>query len=371
MTGTRLLVIAAALGMAAACTAEPAGMQDGPRRLAADFIEEFHVGDDPSEHQFAELSEVVFAPDGRLVVLDAKDFTVTAYDTEGNPVGSGWGSRGEGPGEFPAEPGSMAVSDDGILAIASLTRLDLFTLDGTVVNSRLIRPLRVREIAFFAGDSMVATVNRGPIMGDVPTELMRLTDAEVLWTSPPIPSIFGDMPFAIWQPAAVFLPLRDGRVAIGISDAYDLQVLDVATSRTVGRISRDVPLRGPTDEFMETQRQELIAIGGEDSPLVQRLSPLHPFPVLTRALTGPPGHTIWIGRGTGIGDALASPVGNSMSDWTHRHYDLFDGDSYEYTGTVVLPENFILMAADSERIAGLSRGPFGIPSVRVLRVEID
>ena len=144
----------------------------------------------------------------------------------------------------------------------------------------------------------------------------------------------------------------------------------MSTGLTVGRIARDVTLRGPTDEFMENLREEMIQISGEDAPLVQRLAPSDPFPVITNVLTGPPGNTIWIGRGTGIGEALASPVGNSMDDWTFQHYDLFDGDSYGYIGTVETPDNLLLMAGDATRIAGFQRGVFDIQAVRVLRVDI-
>lgn len=81
-----------------ACADAPAEVQDGPRRLSVEFTETFHVGDDPSEHQFARVSEMAFAPDGALVVLDADDYTITVYDTGGNRIAR-WGGEGDGPGE--------------------------------------------------------------------------------------------------------------------------------------------------------------------------------------------------------------------------------------------------------------------------------
>lgn len=206
---------------------------------------------------------------------------------------------------------------------------------------------------------------------DRSTELVRIEDAETMWSSPPIPALLGTSPLSMWQPMAVFGPLWDGRVAIGMSDAYDLRVFDVSTGRTVGSITRDVPMRGPSDEFMETLREETREIFGEGSPVYQRLAASDPFPIITEVVTGPPGRTIWIGRGTGIDDEFASPVGESMDDWEFHHYDLFDGDTYEYLGTVDIPGDLLLMAGDAERIAGFQRGPFGVHSVRVLRVELN
>lgn len=63
-------------------------------------------------------------------------------------------------------------------------------------------------------------------------------------------------------------------------------------------------------------------------------------------------------------------MGDGTEDWTLRMYDLFDGDDYQYLGTVEIPENLILMAGDSERVAGVHRGALGVESVYVLRVEL-
>ena len=46
------------------------GELDGPRRLAAEFAEEFHVGDERSERQFVRVTSMAFGPNGQLVVTD-------------------------------------------------------------------------------------------------------------------------------------------------------------------------------------------------------------------------------------------------------------------------------------------------------------
>ncbi len=51
-------------------------------------------------------------------------------------------------------------------------------------------------------------------------------------------------------------------------------------------------------------------------------------------------------------------------------YDLFDGDSYDYIGTIRAPPGITLMAGSSERIAGVHTDTLGVQSVRVLRVDL-
>ena len=358
------LLPTACLALVVGCADAPAEGRDGPRLLSVDFTEEFRVGDDPDEHQFSMISAMAFAPGGELVVVDGHDFAVIVFDEAGN-LTANWGREGDGPGEFPHAPDELAISDAGTVAVETFTRIDLFTLDGSYVTSRVVRPLRVHSFAFYSDEAMVAIGERGAVGNTRTPELVRLDDGEVLWTSSPVPSITGDGPISMWQGLPTFLALWDGRAAIGMSDAYDLRVLDVASGRTVGRIERDVPLKGPTDEFMDATRAEMAG-----TPVAGRLEASHPFPVVMNPQVGPPGRTVWIGRGAGIGDSLSPPVGRSMSDWTHRQYDLFDGDTYEYLGTVEIPEGFILMTGDETRIAGFERAAFDVQTVRVLRVEV-
>ena len=95
------------------------------------------------------------------------------------------------------------------------------------------------------------------------------------------------------------------------------------------------------------------------------------LPVLQDVFLGPPGRTVWVRRGMGVDDELSPPVGTSATEWTLRLYDLFDGLSYEYIGTVEVPEELIVMAGDSERIAGVHTDPLDVQSVRVLRVTLN
>ncbi len=144
-----------------------------------------------------------------------------------------------------------------------------------------------------------------------------------------------------------------------MSDQYDLVVLDASTGHEVGRISREIPLRGPSDDFADRFLGDMPELRG-------RVTIAETFPVITGVFTGPPDQTVWIRRGMGVGDSLAPPVGD-MDDWTFLLYDLFSGETYEYLATVEIPPRLELMAGDATRVAGVQRSAMGEHTVRVMR----
>lgn len=121
------------IALAVACVDASPESPEGRRQLSVEFTEEFHVGDDPSEHQFARVSGMAFTPGGALVVLDADDYTVTVYDTGGNRIAR-WGGEGDGPGEWPFTPRSLAMSPRGVVATEVSGRIDLFSTDGAFTH---------------------------------------------------------------------------------------------------------------------------------------------------------------------------------------------------------------------------------------------
>ena len=179
--------------------------------------------------------------------------------------------------------------------------------------------------------------------------------------------------FEISPPHLEFVFLGMGRIAAGRSDEYDLTVLDANTGRKLGSINRDVTLRTPSEAYLEGLREEVRAdLQGEITPRIsaalEQMPHAERFPVVTGGFAGPPGgRTVWIRRGMGVGDPLAPPP---QPSWSFLLYDLFDGDSYEYRGTVEIPDGITLMAGDATRVAGRHRDELGVHSVRVLRVEV-
>ena len=366
----RLAAILAGLVLWVACAADtPAGVSES-WVIASVFTDAFWVGDDASEYQFADIPAMAFAPNGHLIVLDGHDAIV--LDSSGQTVAT-WGGQGEGPGEFLTTPSRMTISREATVAVESFRRVDVLTLEGELIGTHLLDSLNVSEVAFDDRGRVVARVIPGVIRGagDDGTRrehVMRLTDREVLWSSPTLPP---RADFSLWSPHVELAGLDRGRIAVGVSDRYDLAVLDAATGRQRGRITRDVPLRGPSEEFRERSRNEMLAMVREnDDPMIvtaiESIEYPERSPVITRVFTGPPDRAIWVRRGMGVADSLAP---DELSE-SYRLYDLFDGDSSQYIGTVEIPEDLTLMAGDSDRVAGVHRDELGVPSVRVLSVEI-
>ena len=367
------LVIATLLALAGpACTDErPGQAAPKPWMLDTEFTESFHTGDESHERQFARITSMAFAPNGHLVVVDRDNFAVSVLDRSGTEI-TRWGAEGQGPSEFEARPVSVAVSDAGMVAIRSFQRIDMFTLDGEPVRSH-VADVAMLDLAFDAQGGVVARTRpvRGleAVMGEegVREQVMRVPDGDVLWTAPrpgPPPGSF-----QLGAVHALLADLGQGRIVVGVNDEYDLTVLDASSGRKLGSATRDVTLRGPTEAFNDAIRAEGLATATTelDRSIANSMVYGDPFPVVVSTLGGPPGGAVWVRRGIGVGDDLAPPVGDG--NWTLVLYDLFHGDSYEYIGTVELPQGLTLMAGDSERVAGVHTDDLGVHSVRVLRVD--
>ncbi|MYA10953.1 MAG: hypothetical protein F4087_16120 [Gemmatimonadetes bacterium] len=346
-----------------------------PHLLDVEFTEVFEVGDDVSERQFAIISSMAFAPDGRLAVVDRGEFAVTVYDLGGGETVR-WGGEGDGPGEFSNDPVAVAISDDLTVAIRSFRRIDVSTLSGQLIGSHLLDTLTATAIAFDRAGKVVAQVGVPSVSvgntGVSRDHIMRLSTREVLWSSEPLPP---RQLFPLWPRHVLAAGIGRNRIVVGMSDEYSLAVLDATTGRVRGRIARTVPLRAPSEEFQDNYRQTLgdLAAGDDDPMLaeaVKQMSFPETFRVVAGVFAGPPGRAVWVRRGMGVGDSLAPPP-EEMSDGVFRLYDLFDGDSYEYIGTIEVPENLELMAGDSERVAGVQTNELGVHSVRVLGIEIS
>ena len=304
---------------------------------------------------------MAFSPNGDLVVVDSDECAVSVLDREGAEVAR-WGAEGEGPGEVRTKPVSVAVSDKGVVAVRSLRGVDLFTLGGEYMRSHSV-DIPLQEVAFDAQGGIVAGANPSlglaALIGEevVHEQVIRVPDGDVLWTAPrPGPP---SMTFQFGRLHMVLSNVGHGRVAIGMSDEYDLTVLDALSAREVGRLKRDVAVRGPSEAFNDAIRAR--------SSNANSMGYADPFPVVRSALAGPSA-AIWVRRGIGVGDALAPPVGDG--NWSLVLYDLFDGEHYEYMGTIEVPEGLRLMAGDSDRVAGVQRDELGTHSVRVLRVAV-
>lgn len=308
---------------------------------------------------------MVFAPSGVLVVLDQDEHAVSVFGEDGAEIAR-WGGRGEGPGEFGRFlTGGMAVLGEHIAVDTGHGRADVFTLDGQVVASHAFDGLSVSAIAPSGRGGLVVRARASgmrALMEGAATDVVRLDTREVLWSSDPMPGLEIGRGAPVFPPSVQFHDVGSGRIVVGMNDRYDFAVLDAGTGAEIGRIARDVPLRGPDEGFAARfearfgDRTERL--GGGRIP--------DTFPVTVKMFVGPPGETIWVRRHLAVDDRLAPEIVDAEFRIA-RLYDLFSSDAYEYLGTVRVPEQLEFMAGDATRLAGVHHGPFGEQSVRVLQ----
>ena len=341
-----------------------AGQHTGSARaIDAQFTEVFWIGDEESERQFGDVAAMEFTPDGRhLVVVDRLEFRVVVYDMEGAEVAS-WGRKGDGPGEFSYNPRQLAVSGEGLIAVRHDESAELFDMSGKLIESRLFRRPNVARMFFDdQGRVLVESVDMEAIFQgeEPPTQLVRLDDDEVLWTSRPTYFPF-DGRIVLYRALPLIDPIGDNRFAVGHNDRYDFTILEADSGKEVGRISRDVPVRAVTADH---KRRIEDSMGDMEVAFTEFHS------VALGVLAGPPGGMLWVRRGMGVGDELAPPV-ESMENSVLRLYDLFRSDGGSYYGTVEVPEGFVLLVATPEFVAGVHRDEWGRESVRVMRVQFS
>ena len=331
------------------------------------FVDEFWIGDDVSERQLARVESMSFTPNGHLVVLDRNAYTVVVFDTAGSEIAA-WGSQGEGPGEFANTPGELAVSTDGNIAIDTNSgRVDVFDIAGKLLESHGVAGSSATRVAF-DGDGNVLVLASSVRLDASATSrsVARLADGEILWSTDPLPSVRATL--QLYSPQPVMAGIGGGQIIVGMNNEYDLAVLDASTGDHMGSITRDVAMRGPTEEFVNRFKERISE---------RRFRTIDPdavsfaatFPATGTIFIGPPGRTVWVRRHWGIQDDLAPPV-EELEDGGIGLYDLFSTDGYDFLGTVRAPDNFELMTGDASRVAGVFTNSLGVESVRVSRFDL-
>ncbi len=348
---------ALALGLAA-CSGPASAPPDTPR-LGATFTEAYRID------AFAAVSTLRFAPDDQLVVLDGMDKEVVVLGPDGDER-SRWRPS---PDLSAPAPAALAVSADGRVALNGPTgRINTFTLDGEHLETygedgRAVFGLAfdgVEHILVHALSSSFQALTDGS-----PRQVTRWPEGNVVWTSEREPSfIDAPRPFRAFP---LFAHLGPGAIAVGMTDEYDLSIVDGAGA-PVGRLARDVRLRGPDNRFKDYWTG-LMRDGGEPEDRIEETVWPSTFPAVAYVFSGPPDGTIWVRRRLGVDDEHSPPV-DVMLQSVFRLYDLFDPDTYEYLGTVEAPENVRLMDGNDHLVAGRYMGAFDEGPVIVYRVEL-
>ncbi|MEM7414210.1 MAG: hypothetical protein AAF389_01865 [Gemmatimonadota bacterium] len=120
----------ALLFVLAGCEAEPGAVSTGVPLLSPDLAIEVGQFEGPEEYVFAAIESVRPRPDGSIVVADGGANRVHIYEADGT-FRAGFGSEGEGPGEFRNLGAAYPHTGDSILAAERFEdRLTVFSATG-------------------------------------------------------------------------------------------------------------------------------------------------------------------------------------------------------------------------------------------------
>lgn len=345
-----------------------------PALLPFRWSDEFTIGRREGDRVFSRIMAMEISASGDLAVLDAGERAVTVWDAGGNETHR-WGGRGGGPGPF-MNPSGLAESASR-LAIADGFAVMVLEVDGSVAKTFRLPATQVplRPVIGSAGRVLALTFDF--LAGEL--RLQRLDDDEVLWRRQ-AENLFEQR---LFRPRPVLTVLSSDRVVLGMDARYELDVIDIAAGDVVGRVVRNLTPRVLTPSFKEKVRQYLANPGvappgwssllgdpgrtGLEQELIAEIEFPDTFPSIVHVFRGPPGGALWIRRGLGVEDELSPPV--DPPDGGAPMWDVFDGTTYEYLGTVAPPEGFVPYAGDATRLAGVQKDALDGQAVRVIRVR--
>lgn len=222
---------------------------------------DLRIGDSAGEDAelFGDVRGLELGADGRIWVADRQARNVRAFSPVGDPLLT-LGGPGEGPGEFPDGPWSVALDPEGRLWVQSGSwRFDVFSLGG---EPRWMRTLTVPGRSF-RGDPVMFDGAGHPILRAYPprgsrrhgTHVRVATDGAVVEEVPLPESASPDrlgwgvlthpghstptrMP-GRYSPLDLVASAPDGGFAHAVTDRYAIDLFD-ASGRRTGRIEREV-----------------------------------------------------------------------------------------------------------------------------------
>ncbi len=330
---------------------------------------------------FADIVDVVHAPDGAIVVAESQFSSISFFSPDGTLVATK-GREGEGPGEF-SRMSTLVADPEGRLFVfdQSHQRISEFTLGGEFVgDARLVRGADDRPIGgigqFDDGGWYAWEADRmvGQEMGEMAQDTVgyyRFVDGEIgniLARAPgTITSHFefqgrGGLRHALLTPHP--LGVARGRcLLIGTSDTPLLRVLD-RTGADLGEVDLDIEVERSTDEHRKQWVSATLERVSGIARLIQRFS--------LRSMSRRFGMAEWVP----FADHLV--VDDLGYIWAQR-YELSDFDgSAEWRvfteagtaiGTVTLPVALRVTEISAEAILGFHTDENGQQDVRIYALD--
>lgn len=286
---------------------------EGPDQIVVPTTEDaYAIGafDGEDWETFANVVEVAFDGAGNLYVLDAGAHRVVVVDVNGALVRT-VGQEGEGPGELQV-PSSLAVFDDGSMAVLDVERLHAFDAQGLFTNSAAVTAVRLGGVLMFGAtmrplpDGRVLLVSPRSVRSlppgvvmfgadstefeeGLPLNVLSLDggDPEVLYRAwEPPPAAPGEMEtvqseggnvaaifvggLRAFEPGLHVVPLSDGRIAVADSTTYAVKMVtaDGSVAEIVQRPLRPVAV---TEAVQQRERERRLRELHEDNAAARLL----------------------------------------------------------------------------------------------------
>lgn len=381
--GVRLRSIAAALLAALTVACGPAGQETPTWTLSSDGVE---MGRGDGEMwELARFGR--FLPDGRAVVADARGLFLRVFGPDGR-LEAEMGRSGDGPGEFRSIFG-LWITPEGRIGVwdARNRRLTIFDAEGRLVDTRPVRPPdreALRNVNAFLG----AFSNRDVLLAALPRRLRPFREADEPVPERWILARFGSDGEFVGSPGELrgmrrlgrgpvpFTPvprvvvrgdsiwLNDGHepaITVRGPGGEDARVIDLGwTARPTGEpwSSLDSALRGrerPID------RSHLERLEEDEIPRTDE------FPAVAGLLEGDAGG-VWVKKYDPAVDALWLVRGDALNVGPGGEWGVLRPDGEE-VATVRVPDGFVPLDVQGDRVLGVARGPLDVDRVVVRRVE--
>lgn len=189
---------------------------------------------------FGTIQEIEITEDGRVYILDAKNFKIFIFNEDGKFI-SAFGKRGEGPGEIRnLRMGDQLFPVGNRIIVVDRGRIHYFTQEGKFIKTDLY-PFQTKPQAFVSENLFIsapATVD-DPRKPDAKVKLYNLSDKteKIIATFTPfnkatiseesrgsqvtIAIVIGDIT------PLMLVKYRDGKIYQGMTDRYQIQVMDL------------------------------------------------------------------------------------------------------------------------------------------------
>ncbi len=362
---------------------------DPARALALDEVWRVGSLDGDEATQFFTPRDAVLGDDGRVYVLDSGNHRVKVFDVTDGSYLYGFGSEGQGPGEFEGQPGRL-VAGGGQLVVSDLgRRFHAFRPDGTLVGTVAAGPLlpagHIATSAAYDGSRFLLQATRfydleaGASVPGQPTALLALDfensaigdSTGLRWDGLPPreddPTLGGPVQPMVEQRWTWWFDGR-GRMHRVFSEDYAWEVyapdgpLLRRVTNHVDRVPVDPTLR---DRYAANQEERCAASGNPecDAILGRQLpavlaQPLPEFMPTIYQLDGSDDGALLVlrsDRGWDVVDGFSS-----------KTYDFFAPDG-RFRGRFTKDPGFRVIAVDDEYIVAIERDELDVESLVLYR----